>query len=225
MTTEGALRIVAEVRNQGPIPAPPTSLALRRMGADGVLLTNLPVSALEPRGSIRLAWSLPDGTQREGESRYQMVLDEGGTTGDIEPGNNQATFVAALVRDADRDGMPDSWEVAHGLNPSEPSDAGIDADGDGVGNLAEYLAGTLPRDAGSYLLMRTDRERSGPSPQGIRLSWASAANTLYTVERTTDVGRSFVPVAEHILSTPPETGYLDASATNDVAYFYRMRVE
>lgn len=46
--------------------------------------------------------------------------------------------------DSDGDGMPDAWEIAHGLNPDNPADANTDADADGVTNLQEYLAGTNP---------------------------------------------------------------------------------
>jgi len=49
------------------------------------------------------------------------------------------------LADADRDGMPDSWETAHGLNPRDPADAVNDADGDGYTNVEEYLNGTDPK--------------------------------------------------------------------------------
>ena len=45
--------------------------------------------------------------------------------------------------DWDADGMPDDWEIAHGLNPAV-NDAGLDSDGDGVPNWLEYLRGTNP---------------------------------------------------------------------------------
>lgn len=41
--------------------------------------------------------------------------------------------------DTDQDGMPDSWEILHGLNPNDPADRNEDFDNDGFTNLEEYL--------------------------------------------------------------------------------------
>ncbi|MFT3785396.1 MAG: hypothetical protein QM770_04420 [Tepidisphaeraceae bacterium] len=41
--------------------------------------------------------------------------------------------------DTDNDGMPDTWEVAHGLNPTSNADWKLDYDTDGYINLQEYL--------------------------------------------------------------------------------------
>jgi len=49
--------------------------------------------------------------------------------------------------DSDDDGLPDSWERDHGLDPLDPSDALVDLDGDGLTNLQEFLLGTDPRQA------------------------------------------------------------------------------
>jgi hypothetical protein len=46
--------------------------------------------------------------------------------------------------DRDNDGMPDEWEIRHGLNP-EKADHNLDADNDGYTNLEEFLSGTDPR--------------------------------------------------------------------------------
>jgi hypothetical protein len=47
--------------------------------------------------------------------------------------------------DADRDGMPNSWEIKHHLNPHKANAKG-DKDADGLRNLGEYKHGTDPED-------------------------------------------------------------------------------
>jgi hypothetical protein len=54
---------------------------------------------------------------------------------------------APAPADQDRDGMPDAWEKAHGLNPTDPADRNADRDGDGYTNLEEYLNSLCPASA------------------------------------------------------------------------------
>ncbi|BBO35804.1 hypothetical protein [Lacipirellula parvula] len=51
--------------------------------------------------------------------------------------------------DSDADGMPNAWELAHGLNPNSAADNRLDFDGDGYVNVVEYLneAGEFPAPA------------------------------------------------------------------------------
>lgn len=44
--------------------------------------------------------------------------------------------------DSDKDGMPNNWETANGLNPNNPTDRNNDKDNDGYTNLEEFLNGT-----------------------------------------------------------------------------------
>lgn len=46
--------------------------------------------------------------------------------------------------DTDSDGLPDYWEVQYGLNETDPSDAELDKDLDGLNNTLEYEIGTDP---------------------------------------------------------------------------------
>jgi hypothetical protein len=57
-----------------------------------------------------------------------------------------STNVLALYEtDTDGDGIPNVWEVNHGLNPNA-NDASSDPDGDGLTNLQEYQQGNDPND-------------------------------------------------------------------------------
>lgn len=59
------------------------------------------------------------------------------------------TTAFAAWKDADNDGMPDTWEDSYpgtpAFNKASASDATLDFDSDGLTNLREYLAGTNPR--------------------------------------------------------------------------------
>jgi hypothetical protein len=60
------------------------------------------------------------------------------------------TQLYSSIVDTDADGMPDLWELDYSLNPSDPSDAVVDSDGDQLTNLQEYLAGKHPLIVDSY---------------------------------------------------------------------------
>jgi hypothetical protein len=87
------------------------------------------------------------------------------------------TTNAVLFIDSDRDGIPDSWELAHGLNPTNANDANIDSDGDSLSNAQEYIAGTDPQDGQSYVRIDT---RSA-AVRGVVLSFVAISNRTYTV--------------------------------------------
>jgi hypothetical protein len=67
--------------------------------------------------------------------------------------------------DSDNDGMPDAWEIRHGLNPHDPADAAADNDRDGYTNLEEYLNGTDP---GQFVDYRDPKNNVNtlPAPAG-----------------------------------------------------------
>jgi hypothetical protein len=54
--------------------------------------------------------------------------------------------------DGDQDGMPDAWEKAHGLDPTDAGDSRKDLDNDGYTNIEEHLNGTDPTEYIDYRL-------------------------------------------------------------------------
>jgi hypothetical protein len=60
---------------------------------------------------------------------------------------------------------------------------------------------------------------------GIRVNWLSAANGVYSLQRSSNLSTGFVNVATGIVATPPLNSYRDASATGPSSYFYRLRIE
>ncbi len=68
----------------------------------------------------------------------------GGRAGTV---SDQVNPPPAASNDNDKDGMPNDWETAHGLNPNDPSDATGDLDKDGLLNITEYQIGSDPQKA------------------------------------------------------------------------------
>lgn len=87
--------------------------------------------------------------------------------------------LAASFTDGDLDGMPDFFEVAHSLNPAA-DDASADADGDGSSNLAEYLAGTHPRNAGDLLKALSIQRGT----EGLTLTFRTVAGRSYQLQES-----------------------------------------
>jgi hypothetical protein len=91
------------------------------------------------------------------------------------------------IVDADGDGLPDEWELAHGLDPeSAEGDDGAtgDPDGDGRTNLDEFRSGTDPGDPDSVLRF----ESASVEGADLVLEFNGMAGRSYSVLRRDVVG-------------------------------------
>ena len=122
--------------------------------------------------------------------------------------------------DADNDGLPADWEIAHGLNDNSATGANGadgDPDGDGLTNLQEYQIGTHPGDAGSALQFTSVSKANNAT-----LTMAAAEGRTYSVLVSTNLS---APVWTKLMDVPAGLAraveVTDAGASN-VMRFYRI---
>ncbi|NCC60898.1 MAG: hypothetical protein EOM12_08130 [Verrucomicrobiae bacterium] len=91
---------------------------------------------------------------------------------------NVAYTVEQLAdKDHDNDGMHDDWEVFHGLNTNDPSDAASDPDHDDLDNLTEFQYGSDP--------FYTDPRRANHGSMGVAGTfngWSSTGTWMSLTE-------------------------------------------
>jgi len=124
-------------------------------------------------------------------------------------------FTNTVLADFDRDGIPDVAETALGLATNNAADAGLDLDGDGLNNRAEYLAGTDPANGLSYL--RIDQ---GPGAATVRV--AAISNRTYTVQFTDDLSSSAWSRLADIVARPHNRVESFTDPTWTTNRFYRI---
>ncbi len=89
--------------------------------------------------------------------------------------------------DSDGDGMPDAWEILHGLDPDDPSDAAIDSDGDGATNLEEFIAGTDPQNPDSRFRTTMAVREADEGDERFVIRFDAIPCRFYAIEASADL--------------------------------------
>jgi len=123
-----------------------------------------------------------------------------------------------------QDPITDEWRRHFfGAASATLADAMADADGDGVPNWKEYLAGTNPVDRGSRLQLAAERLAAGV--KGVGLRWLSAPGKAYVVESASDVVNGpWTVVAEGIAGDGSVKQVIDTASAQGGKLFYRIRL-
>jgi hypothetical protein len=121
--------------------------------------------------------------------------------------------------------VSDQWKQFFFGSAMDPrADDEADADGDGMSNRAEYLAGTSPTNQVSCLRLSPGGWAKGPA-QGLVLNWLTAPGKTYTLERCNQVtGSPWVPVASGVTGDGFTASCLDTNPPGQVR-FYRLRLQ
>lgn len=98
-----------------------------------------------PKDAYGDKWGLaPKSQDEEGLFKYRRLPKDSykfGIITDIRQMGGYPEYKGSPYIDSDKDGMPDEWEIANGLNPNDPSDANRDCTGDGYTNIEKYING------------------------------------------------------------------------------------
>ncbi|MBT3193361.1 MAG: DUF2341 domain-containing protein [Verrucomicrobia bacterium] len=135
-----------------------------------------------------------------------------------EPDGDGDGIVDSLDPDDDNDGMPDAWEYEHGLQVSVAGDAFLDADGDGMQNLDEYIAGTDPIRRDSRLTLSAHRDVSGCA-----LRFDTTTGRVYRVESSSSLQNTVWTTLESEITGTGEA-YTLADTSDAPTRFYRIAV-
>ncbi|MBI5386525.1 MAG: immunoglobulin domain-containing protein [Verrucomicrobia bacterium] len=142
-------------------------------------------------------------------------------------GSATSQSATLFVPDADSDGdtMSNGWETDHGLDPFF-NDANLDADGDGVANLAEFLAGTDPQDRASYLKIDTIAPPAAASG-AVALTFEAVAGKSYSLRFAEELplpATSWLTVTSVVAEASNRVITVqDPSATNSARRYYRLQ--
>lgn len=110
------------------------------------------VTAMVRDGKVGQAEATPEDSARASAAGYaekwvkelEVGVRVGFITNPAQVGG-YPNYTGKPYADTDGDGLPDSWETAHGLNPNDVSDAVGDLNGDGYTNIEDFINGLDPR--------------------------------------------------------------------------------
>lgn len=137
-----------------------------------------------------------------------------GNIGWVNLGGERLTTVTMTCPDSDGDGIADHWEKSQFGNLTT-ADATSDQDKDGASDLAEYIAGTNPNEASSYMKVIAHHSTTGGPQVSVQLTFTTTPQRLYRIEHSSELSHPTIPWEDSALGTFPTT---EAITTKNLAF-------
>ena len=114
---------------------------------------------VNPYGDL---WGLsPKSQAPDGSFKYRRLAKDSykeGIITDPRQMGGYPQYKGKPYKDSDKDGMPDEWEIANGLNPNDPSDAVKDCTGDGYTNIEKYINGISTKEKTDWTNLKNNHD-------------------------------------------------------------------
>lgn len=136
----------------------PVDITLQKIRADQPL-TNIQIPILSAEEAYEFVLANVGATLPRRDAVDQRLVEEtrsgkptagNGIIHDPSEVGGYPQYKGDPYADADKDGLPDAWETANGLNANDASDASEDSDQDGYSNVEEFLNNSNPRQFVDY---------------------------------------------------------------------------
>jgi hypothetical protein len=177
-------------------------------------ITNAPLFIDVTNGNLRLQSNSPCvnsgnnanvATTRDMDGRSRIV----GNAVDIGAYEFQPGISGAFI----------DWLQRYGL-PTDGSADYLDSDADGLNNWQEWRCGTDPTNSLSALRLVS----AIPVSTNVTVIWQSVGGVNYSLERSTNLGSAFIPIASGLLGQSGTTEYTDTNTASIAPVFYGVGV-
>ncbi len=198
------------------IVRPPSLIVFDRLSGTNNLL------ATGTAGTGWTTWVSQPAFSLNGASLAFQSWDSGLVNGDFNRAGD--VFAGDLsgwpALDSDGDGIPDWWMIEYFGHPTgQAGDLSLtqdDADGDGMSNLQEYLAGTDPTNPNSLLALSITTDVTGTN---LFLGWSAVTGKNYQVLSATNLSNPVWQVFPANIGTNGSQHYFNVPVADSQRYF------
>jgi hypothetical protein len=235
-TTITGLEFRAIIESTGPALTQPAQFTPAAGLPTGISVPNLPAnevayawdldSGLSLQGRVllgQISFTLPAGAAPEQCYRVRFIVADGAENrshaADIESIAG-CVWVGSAAKPNPFGRLPDEWRkhFFHRLD-NVLADPNGDADGDGISNWEEYLAGTNPTELRFH---RLPEEWSHALKNGFKLRFFADPDKVYVIESAPSATGPWTEIARFNGDANIKE-YLDQATTEGTAKFYRVR--